>query len=174
MRSIHGLLVQNKNERAAMEQERKAAKDFDVSVRERILMPVNEVFAAVVDPAKMSNYFISGASGPMKAGTTVLWEFADVGAKVSIDVLELQDNRKIVWESSALGPRIRSTIEFTPEGPDATVVTITESKFLLTEVGVKRALGQNAGWTYTLCCLKAYLQFGISLRTGLNKRLTDV
>lgn len=43
----------------------------------------------------------------------------------------------------------------------------------MTEEGVKRALGQNAGWTYTLCALKAYLQFGINLRTGLNKRLTD-
>jgi hypothetical protein len=39
---------------------------------------------------------------------------------------------------------------------------------------VKLALGQNAGWTYTLCGLKAFVQFGINLRTGLNKRLTDV
>jgi uncharacterized protein YndB with AHSA1/START domain len=41
--------------------------DFEVNVRERILKPVNEVFDAVVDPNKMSNYFISGASGPIKA-----------------------------------------------------------------------------------------------------------
>jgi len=54
------------------------------------------------------------------------------------------------------------------------VVTITDSKFSLTEEGVKRALGQNAGWTYTLCGLKDYVQFGINLRTGLNKWLTDV
>lgn len=54
------------------------------------------------------------------------------------------------------------------------MVTITDSKFALTEEGVKRALGQNAGWTYTLCGLKAFVQFGINLRTGLNKRLTDV
>jgi uncharacterized protein YndB with AHSA1/START domain len=147
--------------------------DFDVNVRECILKPVNEVFDAVVDPRKMSNYFISGASGPMKPGK-VEWEFRDVGAKVLIDVQEVEDNRKIVWESSALGPRIRTTIQFAPDGPDATVVTITESKFPLTEEGVKRALGQNAGWTYTLCGLKAYVQFGINLRTGLNKRLTDV
>jgi uncharacterized protein YndB with AHSA1/START domain len=33
--------------------------DFDVNVRERILRPVNEVFAAVIDPEKMSNYFDS-------------------------------------------------------------------------------------------------------------------
>jgi uncharacterized protein YndB with AHSA1/START domain len=147
--------------------------DFDVNVRERILKPVNEVFDAVVDPKKMSNYFISGASGPIKVGR-VEWEFGDVGAKVPIDVLEVEDNRKIVLESSALGPRIRTTIQFAPDGPDATVVTITESTFPLTEEGVKRALGQNAAWTYTLCGLKAYVHFGINLRTGLNKRLTDV
>ena len=64
--------------------------DFDVNVRERILKPVNEVFDAVVDPKKMSNYFISGASGPIKVGR-VEWEFGDVGAKVPIDVLEVED-----------------------------------------------------------------------------------
>jgi uncharacterized protein YndB with AHSA1/START domain len=148
--------------------------DFDVSVRERILKPVNEVFDAVVDPEKMSNYFISRASGPIQVGTTVVWEFADVGAKVSIDVLEVEENRRIVLESSAMGPRIRTTIQFAPDSPNATVVTVTESSFPLSEEGVKRALGQNAGWTYTLCGLKAYVQFGINLRTGLNKRLTDV
>ena len=42
------------------------------------------------------------------------------------------------------------------------------------DAGVKRAMGQTAGWTYTLCCLKAYLQYGINLRLGLNKRITDV
>jgi uncharacterized protein YndB with AHSA1/START domain len=147
--------------------------DFDVNVRERILKPVHEVFDAVVDPHKMSNYFISGASGPIKVGR-VEWEFGDVGAKVSIDVLEVEENRKIVLESSALGPRLRTTIGFAPDGPDATVVTVTESAFPLTEEGIKLALGQNAGWTYTLCGLKAYVQLGINLRTGLNQRLTDV
>lgn len=148
--------------------------DFDVKVRERMLKPVSEVFQAVVDPAKMSKYFISGASGPLEVGKAVIWEFADVGAKVAINVVEVSENKKIVYESSALGQPVRTTIEFTPDGADATVVTITDSKFALTEEGVKRALGQNAGWTYTLCGLKAFVQFGINLRTGLNKRLTDV
>jgi len=77
--------------------------DFDVNVRERILKPVNEVFEAVVDTKKMSNYFISGASGPIKVGR-VQWEFGDVGAKVSIDVLEVENNRKIVWDVERPGP----------------------------------------------------------------------
>ncbi len=145
--------------------------DFDVNVRERILRPVSEVFDAVIDPDKMSNYFISRASGPIQVGR-VEWEFGDVGVKVTIDVLEVEHNRKIVWESSGLVPRIRTAIEFAPDGPGATVVTVTESKFPLTEEGVQLALGQNAGWTYTMCGLKAYMQFGINLRTGMRERLT--
>jgi len=147
--------------------------DFDVNVRERILKPVSEVFDAVVDHRKMSQYFITGASGDLQAGK-VTWEFDDVGAKVPIDVLEVEPNRKIVLESTALGPALRTTIEFAPDGPGATVVTVTESKFPLTKEGVQLALGQNAGWTHTLCGLKAYVQFGINLREGLNRRLTDV
>jgi uncharacterized protein YndB with AHSA1/START domain len=147
--------------------------DFDVNVRERILKPVSEVFDAVVDPRKMCHYFTTGASGPIRVGT-VEWEFGDVGVKVSIDVVEVEENRRIVLKSSALGPRIRTMIEFAPDGPDATVVTVSESKFPLTDEGVKLAMGQTAGWTYTLCGLKAYVQFGINLREGLSKRLTDV
>lgn len=147
--------------------------NFDVTVRERILKPVNEVFDAVVDPKKMSNYFISNASGPIKPGK-VEWEFADVNAKVSIEVLEVEEDRRIVLESSALGPLLRTSIQFAPDGPNASTVTVTESSFPLTEDGVRLALGQNAGWTHTLCGLKAYLQFGINLRAGLRARPTGV
>ncbi|TPL46449.1 SRPBCC domain-containing protein [Mesorhizobium sp. B2-4-6] len=147
---------------------------FDVKVRERILKPISEVFDAFVDPVKMANYFISGASGPLEEGAHVTWEFADVGAKVGIDVLEVNKDSKIVYESSALGRLLRTTISFDADGPDATVVTVIDASFELDEDGVNLALGQNAGWTYTLCALKAYLQFGVNLRTGLNRRLADV
>ena len=148
--------------------------ELDVNVRDRILKPVNEVFAAFVDPAKMSQYFISGASGPMEADNRVEWEFADVGAKVLIDVLEVEENRRIVYEWAPCGVRSRTTIQFSADDPNTTVVIINEAMFPMDHEGVKRAMGQTAGWTYTLACLKAYLQFGINLRLGLNKRLTDV
>jgi hypothetical protein len=38
--------------------------ELDVNVRDRILKPVNEVFAAFVDPAKMSQYFIPAPGAP--------------------------------------------------------------------------------------------------------------
>lgn len=147
--------------------------DFDVNVRLLILKPVAEVFGAVADPARMSQYFISSASAPLTAPGRVIWEFADVGAKVAIDVLEVEPDRKIVWESTALGPRTRTTLLFEPESDRATAVTAIEGKFPLTPGGVKLALGQSAGWTNMLCSLKAYVQFGINLRAGLDRRITD-
>lgn len=33
----------------------------------------------------------------------VTWEFGDLGARVAINVLEVEMNKKIVWESTALG-----------------------------------------------------------------------
>lgn len=149
--------------------------DVEVNVRERMLKPVGEVFEAVVDPAKMSNYFISSASGPMKTATSVEWEFADVGAKVAVDVLTVERDRKIVFDwNPADGKGTRTTIAFTADGDGATVVTINEATFPLDEEGVKRAMGQTGGWTYFLACLKAYVQHGINLRVGLNRRITDV
>jgi uncharacterized protein YndB with AHSA1/START domain len=149
--------------------------DFEVNVRERILKPLHQVFDAFVDPAKMSNYFISGSSGPLRAGERVIWEFADVGAKVAVDVAEFEEDRRVSWDWRANNSEsTRTTVQFAADGPDATVVTVTEGTFALTDADVKRALSQNAGWTYTLCGLKAYAQFGINLREGLDKRLTDV
>jgi len=144
--------------------------EVEVNVQVRILKPVNEVFDAFVDPEKMSQYFISGASGPMKADTTVEWEFADVVAKVSVDVLEIEENRKIMFRGAGRDVAIR----LKADDLNSTVVTVNEVKFPMDQEGVKQAMGQTAGWTFTLCCLKAYLQYGINLRLGLNKRLTDV
>lgn len=89
-------------------------------------------------------------------------------------MLEVEENRRIVYEGASCGTRSRITIQLRADDPNTTVVAINEAKFPMDHAGVKRAMGQTAGWTYTLACLKAYLQFGINLRLGLNNRLTDV
>ncbi len=143
-----------------------------MNVEDRVLKPVAEVFAAIVDHEKMSQYFITGADGPMKAGKTVLWEFSDVGYKVPIDVIAVEVNRKIVFEHTSTNDKTRVTIGLKSVDSNTTLVAINEAGWPMEEDGVKRALGQTAGWTFFLCCLKAYLQFGINLRLGLTHRLT--
>ena len=148
-------------------------EQLEARVEDRVLKPVDEVFTAIVDPAEMSQYFITGASGPMRAGTTVEWEFGDVGAKVSVDVIEVDENRRIVYESTVTGPRTRVILTLKAVDPRTCMLSITEAGWPMDREGVKRALGQTAGWTYFLCCLKAHVQHGVNLRDGLTKRLTD-
>ena len=42
----------------------------EVNVDDTVLRPIEEVFLAVVDPALLSGFFISGASGPLEEGRT--------------------------------------------------------------------------------------------------------
>jgi uncharacterized protein YndB with AHSA1/START domain len=143
--------------------------EVEVNVRDRVLRPVPEVFAAIVDPAKMSGYFISRASGAMEAGATIEWIFDDVQAKLLAEVIEIDENRRIVFDWTASGAKARVTMQLEPRGNDATFVTINEACWPMDAAGVKRALGQTAGWTDFVCCMKAYLQHGINLRLGRSK-----
>ena len=52
--------------------------ELKFQVQGKIRKPVTEVFDAVYNPNKLSEYFTTGgASGPLDEGKTVTWEFAD-------------------------------------------------------------------------------------------------
>jgi uncharacterized protein YndB with AHSA1/START domain len=48
---------------------------LEIKVAIQIIKPVSEVFEAIVDPVKMSNYFISNGSGRMEEGKDLSWQF---------------------------------------------------------------------------------------------------
>ena len=148
-------------------------EDLEVHVHERILRPVDEVFQALVDPSRLARFFVSRASAPLQGGTDVEWEFGDVGARVRVSVCEVLHNQRIVFDWGASRVRTRVTIRVRGDQPGTTVVSISESRFPDTREGVQRALAQNAGWTYFLCCLKAWVQHGINLRVGVLGSLID-
>ena len=106
----------------------------------------------------------------MKSGATVTWEFADVGARLFVDVKEVEDNRKIGFDWTASGVNARVTIALKPEDSNTMLVTVNESGWPMNREGVRRALGQTQGWTDFLSCLKAYLQYDINLRLGRSKK----
>ena len=58
----------------------------------------------------------------------------------------------------------RCTLE--PKDENKTLVKITESDWLADYKGANKCMGQVEGWTNFLCCLKAYLEYGINLRLG--------
>ena len=41
----------------------------------QIQKPIADVFEAIVDPAKMSNYFIADGSGRMEENKNLIWHF---------------------------------------------------------------------------------------------------
>ena len=66
-------------------------------VAARIARPVHEVFEAVADPAKLSNYFTTGgAKGRLETGATVTWDFHDFPGAFPVEVVEVVPDEKIV------------------------------------------------------------------------------
>jgi uncharacterized protein YndB with AHSA1/START domain len=133
----------------------------------QILKPVPDVFTAIVDPAKMSNYFISEGSGPMEEGKTVTWKFPEFDEAFPVRVGKVEQDKYVsyCWDSTD-GTELLVEITLTPKGDNATVVTITEKEMNNDEAGINWLMGNTAGWANFLACLKAYLEYGINLRKG--------
>ena len=125
-----------------------------------------EVFEAIVDPEKMSNYFIARGSGRMEEGKLISWKFPEFDFELPIRVGKIEKDQYIsyFWEVDQL----ELLVEFilTPAGQNDTLVTVTEKSRENNEAGIKW-LGQNTeGWANFLACLKCFLEYGINLRKG--------
>ncbi len=139
---------------------------LEIKVAYQIQKPVTEVFEAIVDPKKMTNYFISESSGRMEAGKTVFWKFPEFEAEEPIQVEKVvQDNLvSFYWKIDGMDHLTEITLE--PKENDSTLVTITEKERENDVAGINWLKGNTEGWANFLCCLKAYLEYGINLRKG--------
>jgi uncharacterized protein YndB with AHSA1/START domain len=143
-------------------------------VHTKVQRPVSEVFDAVYNPDKLSAYFTTaGASGPLDEGKTVYWDFADFPGKFPVTVTKVVPNESIVLEWAAApdgdvpsGYNTEVRMTFAPVEADSTLVTITESGWKETPVGLKSSYGNCQGWSQMVFCLKAFLEYGINLRKG--------
>jgi len=129
----------------------------------QIQKPIQEVFEAIVNPDKITKYFISESSGRMETGKELTWEFGDFPGKFPVSVTEIQPNRFIafVWDEETV---VRITLE---EQPDkSTVVKVTEGDKELNEKNLTWLTDNTFGWGNFLDCMKAYLEYGIQLRKG--------
>jgi uncharacterized protein YndB with AHSA1/START domain len=138
---------------------------------DRVMRPISEVFDAIVNPQKIDKYFASEASGPLKVGESITWNFADVDRVISPRVIAVEDNRHIAFLWNASGVEARVDIELEPYDAGSTRIAIVEDGWPLDQEGVQLALQQTAGWTDFVCCMKAYLQFGVNLREGRTRDL---
>jgi len=136
-------------------------------VQLKIRKPVGEVFAAVIDPARLTRYFVDSASGPLEAGATVMWAFAEAPRPFPVVVSEVVQDERIVFSWPAAEPRdTRVEMTFTALDAANTMVAIAESGWPMDEKGLAGSHGNAGGWMHMMCCLKAYLEYGINLREG--------
>ena len=140
---------------------------LEVNVALQIQKPPAEVFEAIVDPAKMSNYFISKSTGRMEAGKELIWNFPEFELDIPIRVGKIEPDKYIsyYWKVEG-GVELLAEITLTPTGPNVTLVRVRETGRENDEAGIKWLKGNTEGWTNFLACLKAYLEFGINLRKG--------
>lgn len=141
-------------------------RSFEVQLK--IRKPVGVVFDAVADPKKLSGYFTRTASGPLVAGSTVMWSFVEAPGEFPVKVREVERDSRIVlqWESAEGGYDTTIEMRFLPLEGDATMVQIRESGWRDTPAGVKASYDNCGGWMHMSCSLKAYLEYGINLRAG--------
>lgn len=142
--------------------------EFRVSAR--ISKPVAEVFDAVVNPKKLSAYFVTtagGANAPLMEGTTVLW-----WGDIEVEVQKVEKDRQITlsWEGGEIPgrPPYKTRVEMNFERLDdgGTLVTIAEGGWEASQAGLEKSYLNCEGWTQMMCCLKAWLEYGINLREG--------
>ena len=142
-------------------------EDLEIKTAIQISKPAEEVFEAIVDPARMKNYFISESSGRMEEGKKLQWKFPEFDEQVDVQVVQVEPKEYISfqWEGAkAEQLLVEITLLEMPE--NSTLVKITEGKMKANEEGVKW-LGRNTeGWANFLASLKAYLDYDINLRKG--------
>lgn len=132
-----------------------------------IRKPVEEVFEAFIDPTITTKFWFTKSSGRLEAGKHVRWDWEMYGVGDNVFVKEIEQNKRILIESSD-----GSLVEwiFTSRTDRETFVTITNSGFAGSEDEiVNRAIDSMGGYTMVLCGLKAYLEHGIQLQLVADK-----
>lgn len=139
---------------------------LEIKTSLQINKPVNKVFDAIVNPDKMSNYFISKSSGRMEEGKKLFWKFPEFEEEFPVRVDKVEKDKYISYYWDTEGKELLVEMNLTPADNDATLVTITEKSMENDEAGIKWLKGNTEGWANFLACLKAYLEYGINLRKG--------
>lgn len=137
----------------------------------KISKPVNEVFEAFVDPAKIGNFWFSSSSERWEQGKTITLRYDEYNAEVLIKVKEIELNRKIVFQWGENGEGHTVTITLIKLDDSSTIVEVNEEGFSENDADfISQILDNKEGWVFMLTCLKAYIEFDVStLRGGLVK-----
>jgi len=146
---------------------------LEIKTAIQISRPANQVFEAIVDPEKMSGYFISKSSGRMEAGKILTWRFPEFDLEFPVRVDKTEPGKIISFYWDTDGQELLVEITLTTKKNNSTLVNITEKERKNDEAGINWLKGNTEGWANFLACLKAYLEYGINLRKGAFDFMTE-
>jgi uncharacterized protein YndB with AHSA1/START domain len=129
-----------------------------------IRRPIQDVFAAFIDPAVATKFWFTKSSGRLEVGKPVKWEWEMYGAATEVTPTVIEPNRRIVVEWDGYSGRTAVEWRFARLKDSATFVSITESGW--TGDGdelVRYACESTQGFTWTLAGLKALLEHNVRL-----------
>lgn len=140
-------------------------KPLVVKAQIQVSKPAAEVYEAIADPEKMSNYFISKSSGRMEADQTLQWQFPEFDMKVPVRTGALIANEYVSFYWDNDGTETFTEISLVAKG-NATHIIVTEKGMTDDEAGIAWYGRNTEGWANFLACLKAWMEYGINLRKG--------
>lgn len=142
-------------------------KTLEIKAAIQISKPPHQVFEAIVDPEKMSNYFISKSTGRLEEDKELVWHFPEFDIEVPVKAGRIEPDKYVsyYWDAEN-GEKLLVEMVLAPKENNSTLVIVTEKSRENDEAGIKWLKSNTEGWANFLACLKAYLEYGINLRKG--------
>jgi uncharacterized protein YndB with AHSA1/START domain len=136
----------------------------------KISNPAIEVFEAFVDPAKIGKFWFSSSSERWEQGKTITLRYDEYNAEGLIHVLEVEENKKIVFKWGEPEELHTVTITISELDDSHTIIEVKEEGFKEDDQDlIAKLIDNKEGWVYMLSCLKGYLEYGANLRAALVK-----
>lgn len=134
----------------------------DAPVAELCLLfqvPVSKVFEAFVEPKITTKFWFTQSDGRLEPGKHVNWRWEKHDLTVPVQVLEVEQDKRILMEWGEGDDK--STVEwtFTAQSDDGTSVRVLNSNFVgsIEEI-VAKVIDSQGGFTQMLGDAKAFLE----------------
>ncbi len=140
---------------------------FEIDQTIRIMKPAAVVFEAITSPKHLNRYFTSRAEGMLEKGAKPTWQWSDHPKTVPIEIVECQSPTRLVFRWPTHDEQYSTTVQFDldDQKEKGTVVRVREGTWKTIPAGLANSYDNAGGWMHMLCCLKAYLEHNVDLRS---------
>ncbi len=142
------------------------------TVQTTIARSAEDVFDAIVDPTNLANFFVDKSSGQLEPGARIIWHWGEWG-DYPVEVDEVVPYSRISlrlntvdWKKSETDSYdVRVDFEIVELESRKTMLKISETGWKDDADGIKASYENCGGWQHMADCAKAWLEYGVDLRS---------